>query len=116
MNWHPLPVVLDHYSDRLKAGAKADLLALAEITCVKSMTARVFWDHGYKSVGMVAAADVQDLVPILIEAHPRKLRLGVKDEEKFRAKLEVRARAIVESAGKVWERMVRDELEMEGEE
>jgi hypothetical protein len=30
---------LDHFSDRLKAGARADLLALAKITFVKSRTA-----------------------------------------------------------------------------
>ena len=31
--------VLEHFVDRLKAGAKADLLALARVTFVKSRTA-----------------------------------------------------------------------------
>lgn len=34
-----MAAALDHFSDRLKAGARADLLALAKITFVKSRTA-----------------------------------------------------------------------------
>lgn len=34
-----MAAALDHFSDRLKAGAKSDLLALAKITFVKSRTA-----------------------------------------------------------------------------
>jgi len=47
-------------------GAKADLLALAQITYIKSRTARVFWESGYKTVGSIAAADAKDLLPILL--------------------------------------------------
>jgi len=47
-------------------GAKADLLALAQIQFVKSKTARVFWENGFKSVGAVAAADVKDIMPVLL--------------------------------------------------
>lgn len=34
-----MAAALDHFSDRLKAGARADLLALAKITFIKSRTA-----------------------------------------------------------------------------
>lgn len=47
-------------------GAKADILALAEITFIKSRTARVFWDNGYKSVGAIATADPKDLLSVFL--------------------------------------------------
>jgi hypothetical protein len=34
-----MAAILDHFSDRLKAGARSDLLALAKITFIKSRTA-----------------------------------------------------------------------------
>jgi hypothetical protein len=76
MNWGILGTALDHMSDRFKAGARADLLALAEVTFVKSRTARIFWDNGYKSVGAIAAADVKDLVPILLQVGQRSMVMG----------------------------------------
>ncbi|KAL1853973.1 hypothetical protein VTK73DRAFT_8863 [Phialemonium thermophilum] len=39
MGWGAMAAVLDHFSDRLTAGARSDLLALAKITFVKSRTA-----------------------------------------------------------------------------
>lgn len=36
-----MAATLDHFSDRLKAGAKADLLSLARLPFVKSRTALV---------------------------------------------------------------------------
>jgi replicative superfamily II helicase len=69
-----MAAVLDHVADRLKAGAKADLLELAKITFVKSRTARVFYDNGFKSVAAVANADPTELIPILMQVcslHPR---------------------------------------------
>jgi replicative superfamily II helicase len=62
-----MAAVLDHVADRLKAGAKADLLELAKITFVKSRTARVFYDNGFKSVASIANADPMELVPILMQ-------------------------------------------------
>jgi replicative superfamily II helicase len=41
MGWGAMGAALDHFSDRLKAGARSDLLALAKITFVKSRTAYV---------------------------------------------------------------------------
>ena len=50
------------------AGAKSDLLALAEIKFIKSRTARVFWKNRFKTVAAVVAADVKELVPVLLQA------------------------------------------------
>ena len=61
-----LKSVLEHMSDRLKAGARADLLDLAKIPFVKSRTARVLWDNGFRSLMAVAEADPKDLVPTLL--------------------------------------------------
>ena len=65
MGWGMLKSVLEHMSDRLKAGARADLLELAKIPYVKSRTARIFWEHGMKSLRAVAEAVPKDLIPIL---------------------------------------------------
>ena len=61
-----LKAALEHMVDRLKAGARADLLELAKIPFVKSRTARVFWEHGFKGVASVAEAEAGELVPILL--------------------------------------------------
>lgn len=66
-----MAAVLDHVADRLKAGAKADLLELAKITFVKSRTARVFYDNGFKSVASIANADPMELVPVLMQVRVR---------------------------------------------
>ena len=66
MEWGMLRSVLMHMSDRLKAGAKADLLELAKIPFVKSRTARIFWENGLKGLRAVAEAEPRDLVPILL--------------------------------------------------
>jgi hypothetical protein len=82
-----MAAALDHFSDRLKAGAKTDLLELAQIAFIKSRTAwvefnsflyrsqlssltyhrRVFWQNGLRTVAAVANSDVKDIVPILIQ-------------------------------------------------
>jgi replicative superfamily II helicase len=67
MGWGVMAIALDHLSDRLRAGAGSDLLALAQITFVKSRTARVFWDNGYRTVAAIANADPNELVPILMQ-------------------------------------------------
>ncbi len=66
MGWGMLAAVLEHMSDRLRAGARADLLGLAKVAYVKSRTARVLWENGYGSVRRVAEARVEDLVPVLL--------------------------------------------------
>ena len=65
MGWGMLQAALDHMSDRLKAGARADLLGLAQIPFVKSSTARCFWENGLKSLLAVSEAEAKDLMPIL---------------------------------------------------
>lgn len=62
-----MAAILDHYSDRLNAGAKSDLLALSKIAFVKSRTARVFYENGFKTVAAIANAEPKELVPILIQ-------------------------------------------------
>ncbi|TAQ89791.1 hypothetical protein B7494_g1900 [Chlorociboria aeruginascens] len=113
MDWGALVAVLDHYSDRLKAGAKSDLLALAEVTYIKSRTARVFWDNGYKTLGAIAAAHVNDLVPILLMAQPKKLKLDSHDEQKYHEKLLKKAEVISQSANRIWERQIQVEIDEE---
>jgi len=66
MGWGMLAAVLEHMADRLRAGARADLLDLARITYVKSRTARVLWENGFRSVRSVAEAGAVDIVPILM--------------------------------------------------
>ena len=72
MGWGMLKSVLEHMSDRLKAGARADLLDLAKIPFVKSRTARVLWENGFKSLAAVAEVDPKDLVPVLLIVCTRK--------------------------------------------
>ncbi len=62
-----MAAILDHFSDRLKAGAKSDLLALSKITFIKSRTARVFYDNGFKSVAAIANTDPKELLPVLMQ-------------------------------------------------
>jgi replicative superfamily II helicase len=56
MGWGMLAAVLDHMVDRLRAGARADLLEMAQVTFVKSRMARVLWENGLKSVRAIAEA------------------------------------------------------------
>ncbi|EKD19301.1 DEAD/DEAH box helicase [Drepanopeziza brunnea f. sp. 'multigermtubi' MB_m1] len=113
MKWGALAVVLDHFSDRLRAGAKPDLLALAQVTYVKSRTARVFWENGFRTVAALAAADVKDIWPILLMAQPKKLKTHDYDEAKFHEKLLNKANVICASATRIWEKQMQEELEEE---
>ncbi|KAK8056766.1 DNA polymerase theta subunit [Apiospora rasikravindrae] len=113
MGWGVMAAVLDHVADRLKAGAKADLLALAQITFVKSRTARVFYENGYKSVAAIANADPKELVPVLMQAQPTKLRLKEKDEQKYGEKLLAKANVISDSANRLWQIEMQQEIDEE---
>jgi len=66
MGWGMLAAVLEHMADRLRAGARADLLDLARITYVKSHTARALWENGWRSVRSVAEAEAGQLVSVLM--------------------------------------------------
>lgn len=77
LGWGMLKSVLQHMSDRLKAGARADLLELAQIPFVKSRTARIFWENGMRSLRAVAEADAKELVPLLLLVPGIKIPLRV---------------------------------------
>ncbi|KAK0656733.1 P-loop containing nucleoside triphosphate hydrolase protein [Cercophora newfieldiana] len=113
MDWGAMASALDHFSDRLKAGARSDLLALAKITFVKSRTARIFWDNGFKSVAAVANADPNELLPVLLQSQPNKARLEAKDEQKYREKLLAKAKIIADSANRLWQIEMRQDFEEE---
>ncbi|ETS87920.1 hypothetical protein PFICI_01748 [Pestalotiopsis fici W106-1] len=113
MGWGMMAAALDHVADRLKAGAKADLLELARITFVKSRTARVFYDNGFKSVASIANADPMELVPILMQAQPTKVRLQSKDEVKYEEKLLAKAKVIADSANRLWQLQMQQEISEE---
>ncbi|TDZ73168.1 DNA polymerase theta [Colletotrichum trifolii] len=102
MGWGIMAAALDHFSDRLRAGAKSDLLALAQITFVKSRTARVFWENGFRSVAAVANADPKELLPILMQAS--------KESVKYEEKLMAKAQVISASANRLWQIQMQQEI------
>ncbi|WQF77844.1 Putative helicase, P-loop containing nucleoside triphosphate hydrolase [Colletotrichum destructivum] len=110
MGWGMMAAALDHFSDRLRAGAKADLLALAQITFVKSRTARVFWENGFRSVAAVANADPNELLPILMQAQPSKLRIKEQESIKYEEKLMAKAKVISDSANRLWQIQMQQEV------
>lgn len=97
-----------------------DLLQLAQITYVKSQTARLFWEAGFRSVGAIAAANVNDIVPVLFQvfqfklesnpvfgltqcqAQPKTIRLDLIDERNNQQKLHTKAEIILKSANRLW--------------
>ncbi|GKT55002.1 LOW QUALITY PROTEIN: DNA polymerase theta subunit [Colletotrichum tofieldiae] len=119
-----MAAALDHFSDRLRAGAKSDLLALAQITFVKSRTARVFWENGFRSVAAVANADLSELLPILMQAgepvmrykltgwqaQPSKLRIKGQESVKYEEKLMAKAKVISDSANRLWQIQMQQEI------
>ncbi|KXH66460.1 DEAD/DEAH box helicase [Colletotrichum salicis] len=110
MDWGVMSAALDHFSDRLRAGAKADLLALARITFVKSRTARVFWENGFRSIAAVANADPNELLPTLMQAQPSKLRIKEQESIKYEEKLMAKARVISDSANRLWRIQIQQEV------
>ncbi len=71
---------------------------------------RVFWDNGFQTVAAIANADPQELVPILMQAQPNKVRVEGKSEEKYIEKLLGKARAIAESANRIWRESTRTDV------
>ena len=111
MGWGMLAAVLEHMVDRLRAGAKADLLEMSQIPFVKSRMARILWENGLKSLRSLSEADPADLVPIMIQVHGRKLRLHGDAAEKLKEKLLEKAQIIVSNASRLWERQQIVDLE-----
>lgn len=50
----------------------------------------------------VANADPMELLPVLLQAQPNKVRLEAKDEQKYEEKLLAKARIITDSANRLW--------------
>ncbi|KAG2416949.1 hypothetical protein HFD88_008166 [Aspergillus terreus] len=114
MGWGMLAAVLDHMRDRLEAGARADLLEMAQVTYVKGWTARLLRENGFRNLRALAEADAKDLVPVLMMANPRKAQknqLDPADAERYSKKLLAKAEIIVASANKIWEREMQLELD-----
>ena len=66
MDWGMLAAVLTHMRDRLEAGARSDLLEMSQVTYVKSWTARLLRENGFRDLKALAAAEPKDLVPVLM--------------------------------------------------
>lgn len=81
MGWGMLKSTLEHMCDRLKAGAKSDLLELAKIPFVKSRTARIFWENGLKTLGIVAEAESKDLLPLLLLVGYQNIQRSPSDRD-----------------------------------
>ncbi|KAM4054853.1 DEAD/DEAH box helicase [Hirsutella rhossiliensis] len=113
MGWGVMSAALDHFSDRLMAGARTDLLALTKIPFIKSRTARVFWESGYRSVASVANADPKELLPVLMQAQPNKIRLKGRNDEKLEEKLLAKAEVISTAANRLWQFQMQAEIEEE---
>ncbi|KAJ5206666.1 hypothetical protein N7491_002719 [Penicillium cf. griseofulvum] len=114
MNWGMMAAVLDHMRDRLEAGARADLLEMAQVTFVKSWTARLLRDNGFRNLKALAEAEPKDLVPVLMMANPRKAQksqLYPTEAERYAAKLLTKAETIIAHAIKIWEREMQIEVE-----
>ncbi|OJD11744.1 hypothetical protein AJ78_07542 [Emergomyces pasteurianus Ep9510] len=109
MGWDMLAVVLDHMRDRLQAGARADLLEMAQVAYVKSRTARLLWENGFKTLRALAEADPKDLVPVLMMAQPRTT--NSQESQRVSTKLLAKAEIIVGSANKIWESQLQLELD-----
>lgn len=63
---------------------------------------RVFWDNGFKTVAAVANAHPEELLPLLMQAQPNKVKLEAKDEQKYHDKLLAKAKIIADSASRLW--------------
>ncbi|PWW73539.1 P-loop containing nucleoside triphosphate hydrolase protein [Tuber magnatum] len=111
MGWTGLAVLLEHYSWRLDMGVKADLMNLARIPFVKSVTARIFHESGLKSVEAVSASNVETLAKLLELAQPKKLRLREAEMGKMRGRLEQRAGVILEASVAIYEQDCKDAAE-----
>ncbi|KAG6032943.1 hypothetical protein E4U41_007071 [Claviceps citrina] len=113
MDWGVMAAALDHFSDRLMAGARAELLALSKVPFIKSRTARVFFDNGYRSVASLANANPSDLVPILMQAQPNKLRTKSPKDAAMEKKMLAKAQVISSAANRLWNIQMQAEMELE---
>ncbi|KAG5943895.1 hypothetical protein E4U53_006987 [Claviceps sorghi] len=113
MDWGVMAAALDHFSDRLMAGARTELLALSKVPFIKSRTARVFFDNGYRSVAALANANPSDLVPVLMQAQPNKLRTKSQKDEMMEKKMLAKAQVISTAANRLWNIQMQAEMDLE---
>jgi replicative superfamily II helicase len=112
MGWGMLAAVLEHMVDRLRAGARADLLEMAQVTHVKSRMARMLWENGFKSVQALAEAEATDIVPVMMLAQRKKLgQEEGEGREKLMQTMGRKAEMMIGSANKIWERQQVVELD-----
>ena len=62
----------------------------------------MFWENGFRTVASIAASDPEELLPILMQAQPNKIRVKGRDSEKFEEKLLAKATVISTSANRLW--------------
>lgn len=108
-----LVAVLEHMADRLRAGARADLLELARIPFVKSRTARALWENGYRNLRAVAEADAEAIAQVMLLAQPKRSKVSGEMEGGYLLKLKEKAEVVVRQAGRLWER--EGAVDIEGE-
>ena len=78
-----LAAVLEHMQSRLYAGARADLLEMAQVTFVKGRMARLLYENGFKSVRALSEADAKkDILPIMMSISGWKLKQIERDVNK----------------------------------
>jgi hypothetical protein len=107
-----LGAVLEHMLDRLRAGARADLLYMAQVTFVKSRMARLFWENCFKSMRILAEARVEDLVPVMMLAQKKwKAKNDREATAKLQEKVKATAEVILNSASRIWEMVMLVELD-----
>lgn len=111
MGWGMLAAVLEHMLDRLRAGAQADLLEMAQVVFVKSRMARVLWENGFRSVRALAESRPEDLMPVMMQAQGRKAKVQGEAAAKLVAKLMEKAEVVVSSANRLWEKQQLVELD-----
>jgi hypothetical protein len=78
-----------------------------------SLGRRVFWENGFRSIGSIANADPAELVPILMQAQPNKIRLKGHESVRYEEKLLAKANVILASANKLWQTQLQADVEEE---
>ncbi|KAK7459233.1 DEAD/DEAH box helicase [Colletotrichum acutatum] len=71
---------------------------------------RVFWENGFRSIAAIANADPNELLPILMQAQPSKLRIKEQESIKYEEKLMAKARVISDSANRLWRIQMQQEV------
>lgn len=69
------------------------------------LESRVFWENGYRTVASIANADPKEILPVLIQAQPNKVRVKGKDNKSYEEKLLAKASVITSCANNLWSRI-----------